>query len=359
MRTSASRRGRQRDLHDRVRPGEGDASTVSSSMASRSARSRGGPRLRRPRLTIAAPADRWTPAPATRSAALGTTRPVADGRKRPHQPERRPLVRLPADGVHGNREPARPPADGPSAQFRCSELREPFGTLVGANLYAASGIPVTRGPPRSAAASIRSSIRPPERRRTDMFTQRTSRSATRSASERSFVVGMDPSTCSIRRRDQQVMSQLGPPAVQFDEADSTPATSLHRGGEPCVQDPRFLSERFQSPRVMRVMARSRSNPWLRRPFAAGRAPDSAISRFDVRSAPAGPVFPGRAALPGRRGLLRTRLRAAARRTPLRRGRPGAATGTRRMASMPGWPLTRRGVPGDHGPCTRHWPNRQR
>ena len=154
------------------------------------------------------------------------------------------------------------PTDRPH-QFKVQANYEmPWGTLIGANQYIASGIPVTREAAAISASNFPiqylgrlSDGRTPTISQTDFTVSHSFRFGARS-----FVVGFD----IINLFDQETainkfMTQL-PERGRSSSArpTSTPATSTSppRRRTPRVQDPRFLQVNdFQPPRVIRFSAR--------------------------------------------------------------------------------------------------------
>jgi hypothetical protein len=161
----------------------------------------------------------------------------------------------------GNPVLGRLPTDRPH-QFKVQGFYEmPFGTLVGANLYAASGIPITR-----EAAAIAGHNYPIQYLgrlsdgRTPMFSQ-TDMTVSHSfrMGPRSVVVGFD----LINLFDQKTainsfMTQLrSSQNVNFTEADFYAGrVDFPAAAAAALQDPRFLQPNgFQDPRVIRFSAR--------------------------------------------------------------------------------------------------------
>jgi hypothetical protein len=153
------------------------------------------------------------------------------------------------------------PTDRPH-QFKVQAYYEmPFGTLIGANMYVASGIPVTR-----EAAAIAGSFFPIQYKgrlsdgRTPTFSQ-TDMTVSHSfkMGPRSFMVGLD----LINLFDQKTainkfMTQLRTnQAVNFTEADFYAGrANFETAANAALQDPRFLQANgFQDPRVIRFSAR--------------------------------------------------------------------------------------------------------
>jgi len=147
-------------------------------------------------------------------------------------------------------------------QFKVQANYElPFGTLLGANLFVASGIPVTR-----EAAAISGSAYPiqylgrlsdgrtPTLSQTDFTASHSFRLGTRSV-----VVGMDiinlfDQKTSINKFTTQLASGQ---TVEFDEASFYAGRANFTAAAAAgVQDPRFLLDSdFQLPRVIRVSAK--------------------------------------------------------------------------------------------------------
>jgi hypothetical protein len=162
----------------------------------------------------------------------------------------------------GNGEPAlgRLPTDRPH-QFKMQANYEmPWGTLLGASQYVASGIPVTREAAAIAGHSYPiqylgrlSDGRTPTISQTDLTVGHTFR-----LGARSFSVGMD----IINLFDQKTainkfMTQLQTATVEFSEADFYAGrVDFLTAANAARQDPRFLMENdFQPPRVIRFNAR--------------------------------------------------------------------------------------------------------
>ena len=158
-------------------PGEGLTSLAYTQPERHAAEGRSATTTRRVRVREAVleqlvPARELPVEPALRQL-LG---PLAVGRKRPHQPERRPPVRLPGDDVRPAR---RQPAFGPLAtdrphQFKTQFIYQfPFGTSFGVNQYIASGLPVIARNRHLPRQQLPGPVPGPRQRRpdADMFSQ--------------------------------------------------------------------------------------------------------------------------------------------------------------------------------------------